>query len=103
MELTKDTIQHLIATDKRAVARALVVLYQRQTADEQNQETTKYSNGIGFKSCHARVGTSFATQFLRTGWLSDKQIAYARERMKISQYWRQLLEAAKEKAAGTVQ
>jgi hypothetical protein len=101
--LTKETIIHMLRTDKRAVARALVVLNDRQTSDEQASENTRYLNGRGFRPCHARMGTSMATQFKARGSLSDKQINYWRVpdragNMRIGIYWAQLLEEAKYKA-----
>jgi hypothetical protein len=102
--LSKETILHMLETDKRAVARALLVLTDRQTADEQATENTRYLNGMGFRPCHARMGTSMAKFFRRTGYLTDKQIAYWRGRdktgaMRIGIYWKQLQEAAAMKKA----
>jgi hypothetical protein len=101
--LTKDSILHMLQTDKRAVARALVVLHARQTNDEQAQEGTRYLNGRGFRPCHARMGSSMAKYFQRTGMLTDKQIAYWRATdksgaMRIGIYWGQLLEEAELKS-----
>ena len=101
--LTKESIIQLLKTDKRAVARALVVLHNRQTNDEQAQEGTRYLNGRGFRPCHARMGSSMAKQFTRLGFLSEKQIAYWRVTdrsgsMRIGIYWAQLLEEAEAKA-----
>ncbi len=97
--ITKETIIRMLATDKRAVARALVVLHARQTDDEQAQESTRYLNGRGFRPCHSRMGSSMAKQFLHKGFLSDKQISYWRVpdktgAMRIGIYWAQLLEEA---------
>lgn len=105
--LTKEKILQLLRDDKRAVARALVILHERQTHDEQAQEGTRYLNGRGFRPCHARMGSSMAKQFLRNGSLSDKQISYWRipdktGAMKIGIYWAQLLEEAERKASGAI-
>jgi len=101
--MDKSFIQHLLMTDKRAIARALVVLTARQTADERASEQTRYLNGRGFRPCHARMGSSHAKFFQRTGFLTEKQINYWRVPMKdgnvrICIYWAQLLEEAQEKA-----
>lgn len=100
--LSKDAIVKLLETNDKSVARALVVLYNNQTADEQRTEDTKYRNGEGFRPCHAHVGTSMATFYLRTGFLTPKQIAYWRRKMKcgsmkIGIYWKQLAIAAEAK------
>lgn len=102
--LTKETIISLLETNDRAIGRALLVLKARQTADEQATEITRHSNGRGFRPCHARMGTSMATFFEKYNRLSEKQIAYWRARdragnMRIGIYWKQLIEAAQEKAA----
>jgi hypothetical protein len=102
--LSKEAIISMLETDKRAVARALVVLTSRQTADEQASENTRYLNGRGFRPCHARMGTNMAQFFQRHGYLTDKQIAYWRIRdrtgaMRIGIYAGQLLEEAQYKQA----
>lgn len=102
MELSKETIVKLLATNDKAIARALVVLNNNQTADEQASGNVRHLNGKGFRPCHARMGTSMAQFYQRTGFLSAKQIAYwrkedAKGNMKIAIYWRQLIEAAEQK------
>lgn len=101
--LTGTDIVNLLRSNDKAVCRALVVLKNRQTTDEQIQKDTKYRNGMGFRPAHARMGTSMAEFYEKHGYLSEKQIAYWRKEgkqgMRISIYWRQLLEAVKEKAA----
>jgi len=101
--LTKDYIVELLRTSDKAVARALIVLNERQTVDEQVAEDTKYRNGRGFRPSHARMGTSMAKFYLRNKYLSEKQIKYWRAPMKdgnmrIGIYAGQLLEVAKIKA-----
>ena len=103
MNLTGTDIVNLLRSNDKAVARALLVLTARQTEDEQRSETTRHQNGRGFRPCHAKMGVSMAKFYERNGYLSPKQIAYWRkptkEGFRIAIYWRQLLEAAKEKAA----
>jgi len=102
MELTVPAIKDLLATNDRAVGRALIVLRNRQTADERIAENTKHLNGRGFRPCHARMGTSMANFYEKFHRLSDKQLAYWRKPMKdgntrIEIYARQLLEEARAK------
>lgn len=103
MELTGTDIVNLLRTNDKAVIRALIVLNERQTAEEQAIETTTTRNDRGFRPCHAKMGTSMAKFYLKNGYLSPKQIAYWRvqgkQGMRISIYWRQLLAEAKKKAA----
>lgn len=100
--MTKQDIIDLLMSNDRAVGRALMALNERQTADEQASENTRYDNGRGFRPCHARMGTSMAKFFLRFNRLSDKQVAYWRRPMKdgkprITIYAGQLLEVAQQR------
>ena len=104
--LSKEQIVQLLATNDKAVCRALVLLNERQTSDEQAGETTRYDNGRGFRPCHAKMGSSMAKQIARKGRLelSPKQLEYWRKpmacgNMKIGIYWKQLQEEAAKKAA----
>lgn len=102
MSLTGTDIVNMLRTNDRAVCRALVVLFERQTEDEKTSENTRHHNNRGFRPCHARMGTSMAKFYMRNGYLTPKQLAYWRhegkEGMRISIYWRQLLDAAHRKA-----
>jgi hypothetical protein len=98
--ITKEYIVELLKTNDKAVARALLVLNDRQTQDEQVQETTRYQNGRGFRPCHARMGTSMAQFYKKHDRLSEKQIHYWRQvmrdgKMRIEIYAGQLLDQAK--------
>lgn len=91
----KESIVSLLEKNDKAVIRAIVVVNQNQTADEQQIEGTKYQNGEGFRPCHARMGTSCANFYAKRGYMSPKQIAYWRVRdrkgnMRIGIYWKQL-------------
>lgn len=105
--VTKADIISLLKSNDKAVARALVVLNERQTDDEQRAENTRYRNGRGFRPCHARMGTAMAKFYLRFNRLSEKQVAYWRKldrtgKMRIEIYAGQLLEVAQAKAATVV-
>ena len=105
--MDKAKIVSLLRSNDKAVARALVVLNERQTADEQATENTRYLNGRGFRPCHARMGTSMANFYTKFNRLSPKQVAYWRApmkdgKMRIEIYAGQLLDIAQAKAA-TVQ
>ena len=105
--LTKAQICNLLERNDKAIARALVVLNDNQTVNEQRSESTIIRNGEGFRPCHARMGTSMARFFIRNGYLSPKQLAYWRVKdkngdMRLGIYWRQLAEAAEAKAASKV-
>jgi hypothetical protein len=72
------------------VERAIVVLYERQTADEQRTSSTKVHNGRGFASCDARAGTYMAQWILSDNRLSGIWLERARKMAK--KYIRQLME-----------
>jgi len=104
MALDKQSIVTLLKQNDKAVARALVVLTERQTPQEQANQTTVVANGEGFRPCHARMGTSMAEFYKKRGFLSEKQIAYWRKpmkggKMRIEIYANQLLAVAKHKQA----
>jgi len=88
----KENIQHLLATNDRAVERALVQIYYRQTDDEKNVHMTKHSNGVGFTAFDAEFLTELAQKCIKYNGLTEKQLAVARKKM--TKYWKQLLEIA---------
>tara|TARA_X000001388_G_scaffold74156_1_gene66725 strand:+ start:249 stop:623 length:375 start_codon:yes stop_codon:yes gene_type:complete len=57
---TRDQINSILNTSDTAVERAIIVLFERQNADEQVRGTTNAHNNRGFGSADARVGTRFA-------------------------------------------
>ncbi len=106
---TVDQITNLLATSNFAVERALIVLYERQTADEQSAEVTSNKNGVGFTAFDAPIFSSFAKQiidgrisYVKGSRLTEKQFNVCRKlnkngKMKIGKYARQLCEIANEK------
>jgi len=104
MTISADTIREKLRTDDKWLARALVALNERQTIDEQRDESTRHHNNEGFTTGHARLGTSMAKFYLQRGYLTAKQVAWWRKltpngRMRIEIYAGQLARIAKEKAA----
>lgn len=101
MHPTKETIVQALMTNPRAVEKALVMLYDWQTSDEQSTRNTRHTNGKGFNTAHAKLGTYLAKWIKSgrqlTGW-------YAVQGRQIALYYAgtQLLAAAKAKAANSV-
>lgn len=94
---TKDQIVEMLQTNDRAVTRAVVAIYKRQTADEQRSETTRVSNNIGFNHADAPYLSWCAKYAInRRSNLSGKHLEKSRKRMM--KYWKQLLEIANEGA-----
>lgn len=93
---TKEDIVKLLETNDKAVGKALSRIAEFQTADELASEDTVHRNGMGFRPCDARVGTSMAKFFNQRGFLSAKQLAYWRKpndkgKMRIAVYAAQIL------------
>jgi hypothetical protein len=81
-EWTPDAIRELLARSDKAVERAVVVIYERQTADEQDAEETKHRNGVGFASCHAHRGSYYARWIQSGRRLDGKHLEKARRMMR---------------------
>jgi len=99
MKHTKDSILKLLETNDRAVERAVVAIFNYQTASEQNAEHTLDHNGVGFSGAHGEIGASMAKQYLKRGFLTPKQIDYWKRstnsgRMRIGMYAGQLAKIA---------
>lgn len=95
--LTVETVRARLATDDRWLTRAIVAIYEQQTADEQENQTTSHLNGVGFSGVDAAFCSSLAQQITRGRTLSAKQIAIARKIMR--KYAAQLVRLAEAKAA----
>lgn len=94
---TKESIVALLETNDLALARAILALNERQTADERASEHTRVVNGRGFNKHDAPFLTSIAKALPRwNSHMTPRQIARARPMVK--KYWRQLLEIAQENA-----
>lgn len=99
--MTEQQIVDLILTNDKACVSALLQLYKRQTADEQQSEFTKHQNCVGFNAVDAGILSSFAEQARKrrelqkaTGYgarmpdLSRKQMELLRK--KLPRYRKQL-------------
>lgn len=78
-----------LASDRRWQERALIVLLEHQTSDEQDAEATSHHNGVGFTQVDAQFLTSLAKQVLAGRCLSARQSEAAGKRLP--QYAAQLL------------
>jgi hypothetical protein len=96
-----EEIRSLLEKSDKAVQRAIVALYERQTESERNTEATVEKNGVGFNGFDAKFFSSLAQQIQSGRVLSQKQIAFARK--GIMKYSKQLAQIAngreQEKAA----
>lgn len=95
---TEEDLVRLIQTKDDFVGRCLVKLLERQTQDEEDQETTHEKNGVGFSAYDAEIMTSMAKQVKTRKVLSQRQIEFARKRLV--HYRRQLTEIANHSQKG---
>ncbi len=92
MQWNRENIRELLETNDKAVLRGILVIYSLQTFDEQaTRSTTKY-NGVGFSGVDAEFMSSLAESIQKYGRLTDKQMTYARK--KIKKYAKQLAKVA---------
>jgi hypothetical protein len=106
--VTKQYVENFISTKSpeqvaQFVGRALVVVFNNQTAGEKQVNNTSEDNGVGFTGADAHSGSITAKYFLKHRTLLDWQVERWTKRnkngtMRISKYWRQLDAAAQAKA-----
>jgi hypothetical protein len=95
---TKERVQELLKVSDKAVARAILALYSRQTASEQAGEQTDVENGVGFNKIDAPFLSSIAKALPRyNNHMTERQLRTARK--MLPKYWRQLCEIANEREA----
>lgn len=88
---TKQDVIDLLDRSDKAVARAIMVIFSRQTDSERAQGETVEHNGVGFTAFDAPFLTSLAERLPQYGnRMTERQLVVARK--KIRKYWRQLLE-----------
>lgn len=75
----RDKIDNLLRTNDRAVYRAIVALYHRQTTDEKARQDTLHRNRVGFSAAHARRATYYAQLVLAGRTLYPRALAKARQ------------------------
>jgi hypothetical protein len=97
----KARILHLLKTNNEMVKRSLLVIYGRQTAEEQNCKDTIETNGVGFSGSDAGILTSIAQWYLERGYMSPKQLDIVRKKML--KYTRQLVEIANQKGVEQIE
>lgn len=85
----KESIQELLKSNDKAVARAVLAVYRFQTEAEKSTQTTRDSNGIGFSAFDAEILSDFAEKLKRGLTLSPRQLELARKKML--KYHRQLV------------
>ena len=80
---------------KESFEKALIKIFEFQTADEQENEHTYNHNGVGFTGIDGQILTSFAKQLIKYKRLSDKQMDLLFKKMP--KYWKQVLSISDKK------
>lgn len=82
-------VKNQLSSNPSWAQRAIVKLWQRQTADQQNAKITGHNNGVGFNGTDAFILSSFAEQIIKGRTLSVKQLAVAFR--KLPKYSKQII------------
>lgn len=82
-------LKKLLTTNRKAVIRALMIIYDNQTTDEQRAHSVRYNNSIGFTGVDGRILSSFVLFYKKNGFLTHKQLNVLYK--KIPKYWKQIL------------
>jgi len=103
MSWDREKINAMLLSNPRAIERALLVLLDRQTFDEQQAGDTKYHNGVGFSGVDAEFMTSLAMRVRGGQQLTPRQLACmqktnAKGLCKLAKYHGQLIEEIEKKA-----
>ena len=85
----KTFVKGKLATDVKWQTKALLAIYDFQTRDEQEQQTTNKYNGVGFTGSDAKILSSMATFFQKRNYLSPKQLDILARKMP--KYWAQII------------
>jgi hypothetical protein len=85
----KTYIQTRLHEDKQAI-RTLILIFSKQTRDEQQTEQTTIHNNIGFTGVDAEILSSFAKQYQTRHFLSPKQLIVLKR--IIAKYWQQVID-----------
>ncbi len=75
---TPERVKELLQADDKAVGRAMVALFERQTSDEQASESTKHHNKRGFSAFDAGAGSYFAKWVMSGRQLTGRHLDKAR-------------------------
>lgn len=93
---TQEDIKELLKHNDKALIKAILVIYSYQTETEKAWGETKFDNGMGFNGLDANILSSFAEQYNKRHFLTDKQLFIARKKMP--KYAGQLLKHMEAKA-----
>jgi hypothetical protein len=93
----KAKIEAILRLNDKAIGRAMIVLYDRQTRDEKVVSDAKYTNKVGFSAAHAKRGSYYGRWCQSGRELTGHHLVKARE--IALHYTQQLADEANAKAA----
>ena len=78
--VTKESLQNMIdeacfERQQHIIGRALVAIFERQTASEKHALQAEEDNGIGFAGCDAKGGSLTAKSYMKRKALMEWQVA----------------------------
>ena len=85
----KEFVRGKLANDTRWALHGLTKIFDLQTEEEKEYETTSVHNGVGFTGTDGEILASFAKQYIKRQWLSEKQMAILMRKMP--KYWKQII------------
>lgn len=71
---TPEEIKDKILTNQKWLERAILAIFERQTFTEQEEQITRFKNGVGFSAAHAHVMSYCANWLIRGNHLSGKWV-----------------------------
>jgi hypothetical protein len=91
---TREFLKEKLSKNPKWALKALVKIYEFQTAEEQENEHTYDHNGVGFTGVDGNILSSFAKQYLKYHKLSEKQMNLLLKKMP--KYWKQIVSISDE-------
>lgn len=89
-------LKNLVKTNDKALLRAIVLVYENQTAEEKNKDKSIEDNCAGFDKVDAAEMSTIARKVKAGKALTESELAKSRNKMP--KYWKQLMIISKEKA-----
>lgn len=88
-------LKNLVKTNDRALIKAIILIYDLQTAEEKNTGKSIEDNKIGFSKIDAYELGNIAKKIKRGQSLTEDEVAKSRNKMQ--KYWKQLMVISKKR------
>lgn len=87
-------LKDLLQRNNKALIKALLLIYDRQTEEEKHISESIQDNSIGFNKYDTYILTYYAKSILEGGLLSPEDVYVIRAKMP--KYWKQLMNISKQ-------